>query len=123
MSSKERVLQRERERGRMAAQAVQEASVTMTGTELNAADDRIPRFTEAVKHKNMLTRKAGQEDGLPSFGSYGGTTPPSRSPSVPTPPATTTPETAASTEPDGQSAARSMSTPSIPMSARSSGRM
>lgn len=63
-TSKERVLQRERERGRMAAQAVQEASPTMTGTELNAADDRIPRFTEAVKHKNMLDRKAGQDDGF-----------------------------------------------------------
>lgn len=64
MTSKERVLQRERDRGRMAAQAVQEAAPTMTGTELNAADDRIPRFTEAVKHKNMLARKAGQEDGF-----------------------------------------------------------
>lgn len=64
MTSKERVLQRERDRGRMAAQAVQESSPTMTGTELNAADDRIPRFTEAVKHKNMLNRKAGQEDGF-----------------------------------------------------------
>lgn len=64
MNSKERVLQRERDRGRIAAQAVQEASPTMTGTELNAADDRIPRFSEAVKHKNMLNRKAGQEDGF-----------------------------------------------------------
>lgn len=64
MTSKKRVLQRERDRGRMAAQAVQEASPTMTGTELNAADDRIPRFAEAVKHKNMLNRKAGQEDGF-----------------------------------------------------------
>lgn len=64
MTSKERVLQRERDRGRMAAQAVQEAAPTMTGTELNAADDRIPRFAEAVKHKNMLNRKAGQEDGF-----------------------------------------------------------
>ena len=64
MTSKERVLQRERDRGRIAAQAVQEASPTMTGTELNAADDRIPRFAEAVKHKNMLNRKAGQEDGF-----------------------------------------------------------
>ena len=64
MTSKERVLRRERDRGRMAAQAVQEAAPTMTGTELNAADDRIPRFAEAVKHKNMLNRKAGQEDGF-----------------------------------------------------------
>lgn len=64
MTSKERVLKREYDRGRMAAQAVQEASPTMTGTELNAADDRIPRFAEAVKHKNMLERKAGQEEGF-----------------------------------------------------------
>lgn len=64
MTSKERVLKREYDRGRMAAQAVQEAAPTMTGTELNAADDRIPRFAEAVKHKNMLERKAGQEEGF-----------------------------------------------------------
>lgn len=71
MTSKERVLQREHDRGRMAAQAVQEASPTMTGTELNAADDRIPRFAEAVKHKNMLDRKAGQEDGFVCLSSAG----------------------------------------------------
>lgn len=59
MTSKERVLQRERERGRMAAQAVQEATPTMTGTELNAVDDRIPRFSEAVRKKNMLERPVG----------------------------------------------------------------
>ena len=71
MTSKERVLQREYDRGRMAAQAVQESSPTMTGTELNAADDRIPRFAEAVKHKNMLNRKAGQEDGFVCLSSAG----------------------------------------------------
>lgn len=71
MTSKERVLQRERERGRMAAQAVQEAAPTMTGTELNAVDDRIPRFLEAVKHKNMLDRPAGQEDGFVCLSSAG----------------------------------------------------
>ena len=71
MTSKERVLQRERERGRLAAQAVQQSSPTMTGTELNAADDRIPRFKEAVKHTNMLDRKAGQEDGFVCLSSAG----------------------------------------------------
>lgn len=71
MTSKDRVLQRERERGRLAAQAVQEASSTMTGTELNAADDRIPRFKEAVKHRNMLDRTAGQEDGFVCLSSAG----------------------------------------------------
>ena len=64
MTSKERVLEREYDRGRMAALEVQERSRDMTGTELNAADDRIPRFAEAVKHENMLNRKAGQEDGF-----------------------------------------------------------
>lgn len=50
--------------GRAQAMELQQASSAMTGTELNAADDRIPRFAEAVKHKNMLDRKAGQEDGF-----------------------------------------------------------
>lgn len=50
--------------GRRQALALQKASSGMTGTELNAADDRIPRFAEAVKHENMLTRKAGQTDGF-----------------------------------------------------------
>lgn len=71
MTSKERVLKREYDRGRMAAQSVQEASPNMTGTELNAADDRIPRFKEAVKHQNMLDRKAGQEDGFVCISSAG----------------------------------------------------
>ena len=64
MTSRERVLKREYDRGWMAALEVQELAPAMTGTELNAADDRIPRFAEAVKHKNMLDRKAGQEDGF-----------------------------------------------------------
>lgn len=64
MTSRERVLKRERDRGRLAAMEVQEKSSAMTGTELNAVDDRIPRFSEAVKHQNMLQRKAGQEDGF-----------------------------------------------------------
>lgn len=64
MTSKERVLKREYDRGRMAAQEVQERSPAMNGTELNAVDDRIPRFAEAVKKQNMLYRKAGQEDGF-----------------------------------------------------------
>lgn len=59
MTSRERVLKREYDRGRMAAMEVQERSPNMTGTELNAVDDRIPRFAEAVKKQNMLTRPAG----------------------------------------------------------------
>lgn len=64
MTSKERVLQRERDRGRMAAMEVQSKSSDMTGTELNAADDRIPQFKEAVKRMNMLDRHAGMTDGF-----------------------------------------------------------
>lgn len=63
MTSKERVLKREYDRGRMAAMEVQERSPNMNGTELYAADDRIPRFKEAVKQKNMMDRHAGKEDG------------------------------------------------------------
>lgn len=64
MTSKERVLKRERDRGRLAALEVQERSPNMTGTELNAVGDRIPQFSKAVKQKNMLDRKAGQADGF-----------------------------------------------------------
>ena len=64
MTSRERVLKREYDRGRSAALEVQQNAPAMTGTELNAADDRIPRFSEAVRHQNMLNRKAGQDDGF-----------------------------------------------------------
>lgn len=64
MTSKERVLQRERDRGRLAAKEVQNKSSEMTATELNAVDDRIPRFVETVKIMNMLNRKAGRTDGF-----------------------------------------------------------
>ena len=59
MTSKERVLKRERDRGRMAAQEVQTKSAEMTGTELNRVCDCIPEFTESVKVKNMLERPVG----------------------------------------------------------------
>ena len=59
MTSKERVLKREYDRGRAAAQEVQERAPHMTGTELNAVDDRIPRFKAAVEKMNMLQRPAG----------------------------------------------------------------
>lgn len=59
INSKERVLQRERERGKAAAREVQERAPEMTGTELNAVDDRIPRFREAAQRTNMLQRSAG----------------------------------------------------------------
>lgn len=59
MTSKERVLQRERDRGRLAALEVQTRSPEMTGTELNAVDDRIPCFAAAVSKMNMLERPVG----------------------------------------------------------------
>lgn len=59
MTSRERVLKREYDRGRIAAMEVQERSPDMNGTELYAVDDRIPQFKEAVKKQNMLTRNIG----------------------------------------------------------------
>ena len=50
--------------GKNDALALQERSSGLTGTELNAEDDKIPAFREAVKHQNMLERKAGQDDGF-----------------------------------------------------------
>jgi hypothetical protein len=43
---------------------VQTKSPNMTGTELNAVDDRIPKFKEAVKRMNMMDRHAGLTDGF-----------------------------------------------------------
>ena len=59
MTSKERVLQRERQRGYEAALLLQTNADTMTGTELNAADDRIPSFKAACAKQNMLERPVG----------------------------------------------------------------
>jgi len=59
MTSKDRVLQRERQRGYEAAKAIQNNADSMTGTELYAADDRIPRFAAACAKKNMLERPIG----------------------------------------------------------------
>lgn len=59
MTSKERVLQRERQRGYEAAKVVQANADNMTGTELYAADDRIPRFAKACESKNMKDRPVG----------------------------------------------------------------
>lgn len=47
------------EEGRRQARALQEQAPGMTGTELNAEDDKIPAFREAVKVKNMLNRPVG----------------------------------------------------------------
>lgn len=59
MTSRERVLARERQRGYEAAQAVQSRAGDMTGTELYAVGDRIPDFRAACEAKNMLERPIG----------------------------------------------------------------
>ena len=59
MTSKERVLKREYDRGRVAAMEVQERSPNMNGTELYAVDDRIPQFKAAATKQNMLNRPVG----------------------------------------------------------------
>lgn len=47
------------EAGRRDALELQERSPAMTGTEINAEDDKIPAFREAVKVMNMLNRPVG----------------------------------------------------------------
>lgn len=64
LTDKEFVLNTMQKAGLTQAQAIQERSPDMTGTELYAAEDYIPDFKTAVAAKNMLTRKAGQEDGF-----------------------------------------------------------
>lgn len=59
MTAKERVLQRERQRGYEAAKVVQNNADMMTGTELYAVDDRIPSFKAAAARMNMLDRPVG----------------------------------------------------------------
>ena len=64
MTNKEYVLETMKRSGKLAAQAVQEKSANMTGTELNAEDLYIPDFKAAIANKNMLERKAGLTDGF-----------------------------------------------------------
>ncbi len=59
MTSKERVLARERQRGYEAAKIVQASADSMSGTELYAVDDRIPAFRAACAKMNMLDRDIG----------------------------------------------------------------
>ena len=63
MTSKDRVLERERQRGYEAAKVLQADAENMTGTELYAAEDRIPAFAAACVKKNMMERKAGMTNG------------------------------------------------------------
>lgn len=59
MTSKERVLERERRRGYEEAKVVQTNAENMTGTELYAVEDRIPNFKAACAKQNMLERPIG----------------------------------------------------------------
>ena len=61
---KQFVLDTMRAQGLAQAQALQETSPEMTGTELYAQEGYIPDFQAAKAAKNMLERKAGQTDGF-----------------------------------------------------------
>lgn len=64
MNDREYVLSTMRATGKAAAQRLQEASPNLTGTELYENEEYIPDFQAAKALKNMLERKAGQEDGF-----------------------------------------------------------
>lgn len=59
MTDKLFLLDTMRAQGLAQAQALQEASPDMSGTELYAAEDCIPNFRAACEKANMLERKAG----------------------------------------------------------------
>lgn len=61
MNSKEKalVLDTMREYGRKRAEELQNNSADLSNTEINAQEEYIPLFTEAVKLKNMLSRQPG----------------------------------------------------------------
>lgn len=59
MNARERVLNRERMRGKADAQELQTKAPEMTNTELCSASDRLPRFRAACARMNMLHRSAG----------------------------------------------------------------
>lgn len=55
MTSKERVLQRERDRGRMAARELQTRAPEMTGTEIIAEETKIPAWDAAKDYSAWAT--------------------------------------------------------------------
>lgn len=59
MTNKDFVLETMKRSGKVAAQAVQNNSGTMTGTELNAESAYIPDFKAACVKMNMLQRSVG----------------------------------------------------------------
>lgn len=64
MSENQLYLDAMKAKGLADAKDLQERSSTMDGTALYAEEEKIPAFSEAVKVKNMLERKAGQTDGF-----------------------------------------------------------
>lgn len=54
MTSKERVLQRERDRGRMAAKELQTRAPEMTGTEIIAEEGKVPAFDPKKDYTGWL---------------------------------------------------------------------
>lgn len=50
--------------GRADALELQERAPAMTGTELNAQEEKIPSFVSAVANDNMLNRAAGDKNGF-----------------------------------------------------------
>ena len=64
MTNKELVLDALRRIGKATAEALQDRSAVMTGTELYAEEDYIPDFRAACEQKNMLDRHAGMTDGF-----------------------------------------------------------
>ncbi len=59
MTNKELVLDTLRRFGKAIAQAVQDSSADMSGTELNESKDYIPGFSTACAKMNMLNRPTG----------------------------------------------------------------
>lgn len=59
MTNKEYVLETMKRSGKLAAQAIQDKSAEMTGTELNAESMYIPQFHAACAKMNMLNRPIG----------------------------------------------------------------
>lgn len=64
MTDMEYVLETMKRFGKVAAQSLQDRSSEMDGTQLYAEEEYIPSFTAAVAKQNMLTRKAGENDGF-----------------------------------------------------------
>ena len=64
MTNKELVLDALRRIGKATAEALQDRSAVMTGTELYAEEDYIPDFRAACEQMNMLDRHAGMTDGF-----------------------------------------------------------